>query len=241
MAFETQPFGVNESQLFARLPLEDRYMGYGAVGHIRAELNWFDFYSMWCPESKELDTPAFRSEMNALLRELRDTDGIFHSCPALGEVFWRAQSFDDGGRGFKIQTADYSYYVRCAITGSCSNDIIIFAYDNTLLMPQLAGQHELPKKCFSVQPESGELVMLQQDSPYIQRFDSNDPPEVRRQVADELNEAMGVTKAQEAAMCMGVEHGFDQPCAWPWQYDKNGEPRETPHRVTKKEREYEGK
>ena len=226
MAFEVQPFGENEARLFSRLPLGDRNMGYGAVGHVRAELDWYSFYRMWCPERKSLDSPAFHRDLNALVRELRGIGGALHSCPDLSDFLREAaQPIGNNDKGFKIQTADYSYYIRCRTAERCDYDITIHAYDNSFLLPELAGKHKLPDHCFSVQPDSGELVILQQERPYIQSFDSNDPVDVRRQVADDLNEAMGVTKAQAAAMLMGALHSFDQPCAWPWQYDQNGDPR----------------
>jgi len=238
MAFELGPFQPEEEMLFAQLPLEDRFMGYGAVGHMRAELEWYDFNHMWCPEDKRLAGPAFHRERKELLRTLRGENGVFYSCQALSDFLEHAQSLANGDKGFNILTPGYSYCVRCRTTERYGYDITMYAYDNALLLPELAGLHELPEKCFSVMPESGELVMLQQERPYIFPFHSDDPPEIRRQVADELNEAMGVTKAQEAAMRMGVEHGFGQPCAWPWQYDQNGEPRcsDKPHKKEKEAR-----
>jgi len=225
MAFERKPFTFEEEQLYAPLPLEDRYMGYGAVGHVRAELQWYDFHHMWCPERKDLATPAFKRELKALLGTLRR--GIFKSEPALadfGPTVRPVQILGEHDISFKIQSAGYSYFIRCCPMTQEGYDITIRAYDNALLLPELAGKHELPGHCFSILPDSGELVILQQERPYIQSFESKDSVEVRRQVADDMNGAMGVTKAQEKAMLMGALHGFDQPCAWPWQYEKNGEP-----------------
>jgi hypothetical protein len=225
MAFDMQSFKPEEARLFIQLPLEDRYMGFGAVGHVRAELEWDDYHHMWCPERKSLAAPAFKRELNHLLGALRSKKGIFYKCLTLASVWNSIQSLENGGKGFKIKTADYSYYVQCCLTERYGYDITIYAYDNSFLLPELAGKHKLPDHCYSVLPDSGDLVVLQQERPYIQTFITEDPAEVRQQVADDLNGAMGVTKAQAAAMLMGALHGFGQPCAWPWQYDKNGEPR----------------
>ena len=236
MAFERKPFDFEEEHLYSALPLEDRYMGYGAVGHVRAELQWYDFNHMWCPDRDSLATPAFRRELKALLGALRQ--GIFKSEPALNDfapTVRPVQIFGEHDIRFKVQSEDYSYYIRCRPMAR-GHDITIRAYDNSFLLPELAGKHKLPDHCFSVLPDSGTLVILQQERPYIQSFESKDSVDVRRQVADDLNEAMGVTKAQAAAMLMGALHGFDQPCAWPWQYDKNGEPRGN-DRQKNKERE----
>jgi len=225
MAFERKPFTYEDEQLYSALPFEDRYMGYGAVGHVRAELQWYDFNHMWCPERKDLATPAFRRELKALLGTLRQD--VFKSEPALSDFAPKVRPVQILGEHdirFKVQSEGYSYYIRCHPMTQ-GYDITIRVYDNSFLLPELAGKHELPDHCFSVLPDSGTLVILQQERPYIQSFDSNDSVAVRWQVANDLNEAMGVTKAQAAAMLMGALHGFDQPCAWPWQYDKNGEPR----------------
>jgi len=223
--FEIHPFEENEARLFSQLPLEDRFMGFGAVGIFRAELSMDNFCRMWCQERKSLDSPAFRCELFALFHELRGNNGILHSCPALSDFLEHAQALAHGGKGFKIQTPGYTYCVCCRIAERCGYDITIYAYDNSFLLPELAGKHKLPDHCFSILPESGELVALQQERPHIQPFHSDGPVETRRRIANDLNEAMGVTRAQEKAMLMGCLHGFDQPCARPWQYDQNGEPR----------------
>ena len=222
MAFERKPFSFEDEQLYSALPFEDRYMGFGAVGHVRAELQWYDFHHMWCPERKDFATPAFKRELKSLLGALRQ--GVFKSEPDLDAFAPSVRPVHVIGNhdiSFKIQSAGYSYFIRCCPMPQEGYDITIRAYDNDLLLPELAGKHELPDHCFSVMPGSGELVILQQERPYIQSFVSDDPIEVRQQVADDLNEAMGVTKAQEKAMLMGAQHGFDQPCAWPWQYEKD--------------------
>jgi len=225
MAFECKPFTYEDEQLYSPLPFEDRYMGYGAVGHVRAELQWYDFHHMWCPDRKDLVTPAFRRELKALLGELRR--GVFKSEPALDEFAPTVRPIQTIGNhdvSFKMQSTGYSYFIRCHPMMQ-GHDITIRVYDNALLLPELAGKHELPDYCYSILPDSGELVILQQVRPYIQSFVSNDPVAERRQVADDLNEVMGVTKAQEKAMLMGALYGFDQPCAWPWQYEKDDKPK----------------
>jgi len=225
MAFEREPFTFEDEQLYSALPLEDRFMGFGHIGHVRAELIWHDFHHMWCPDMDSLAIPAFRRELKALLGALRR--GVFKSEPALsdfGPTVCPLQVLGNFDISFKVQSESYSYYIRCHPMAR-GHDITIRAYDNALLLPELAGKHKLPDHCFSVLPDNGELVVLQQERPYIQSFASDDPVEVRRQVAGDLNKALGVTKAQERAMLMGCLHGFDQPCAWPWQYEKSETPK----------------
>lgn len=80
----------------------------------------------------------------------------------------------------------------------------------------------LPPKCMSVLPDGQEMVILTRyHSEYI-------PVSVRgegmtlRESVDALNDVMGVSKAQEAAMLAGVLKGWDTPAAKPKNYDENG-------------------
>ena len=221
--YEPCLFGEGERSLFYRLPLEDRSMGYGEIGHLRGELYRCGFRSFWIADAPHLITPAFRRELKSLRSALGL--GLLNGSNMSLDFCGTAPTVGGQDTGFKICTENYSYYFRCTPTAE-GYDITMFAYDNSFLLPELAGLHKLPDHCFSILPDSGELVALQQERPTIQSFHSDDPIEVRRRIADDLNEAMGVTKAQEKAMLGGCLHGFDQPCAWPWQYDQNGEPRD---------------
>lgn len=80
----------------------------------------------------------------------------------------------------------------------------------------------LPQKCYSVLESTGELILLErgkQGYTLAGVKGENMPP---RESADHLNEAMGVTKAQEAAMSAGSMFGWDTPAADPKHYDENG-------------------
>ena len=90
----------------------------------------------------------------------------------------------------------------------------------------------LPERCVSVLPSSGQLISIQQGESGYQPFHS----ETVLQTADEwksyaemLNERLGVTKAQEAAMLVGSMFGWEKPAADPKNYDENGQPL-LPHR-----------
>jgi len=218
--FEPCLFGTDEHELFYRLPFEDRYMGYGQIGHMRGELYHRGFRSFWVADAPHLSTPAFRREIKSLRSALGL--GLLNGSHMSMEHCSTAPAVGERDTGFKICTDSYSYYFRCtpALDGY---DITMYAYDNSLLMPEMAGLHELPEKCYTVQ--DGELLLLRQEHPQKSTVDLSVGPATTREIADELNAELGVTKAQEAAMRMGVEHSFHEPCAWPWQYDQDGEPR----------------
>ena len=76
----------------------------------------------------------------------------------------------------------------------------------------------LPKQCYSELRTTGELVLLRRGEigyvkPGVKAGDVS---------PSQLNAAMGVTKAQEAAMSAGSMFGWDTPAADPKNYDENG-------------------
>ena len=126
------------------------------------------------------------------------------------------------GTGFKIESAGYTYYLRCR-PGQANYDVYLFAYDNRYLLPELAGQHEIPGRCYSILPSTGELISLTQyENGYAPCDASKQNPEENRFFADTSNKFFGITRAQEEAMLAGSLFGWDKPAAQPWNYDENG-------------------
>lgn len=82
----------------------------------------------------------------------------------------------------------------------------------------------LPEKCFSHLETSGEIIVITKGergySP-TGAFPVKDDP---KESASALNDANGITKAQEAAMVAGSMFGWDTPAADPKNYDENGLP-----------------
>ena len=82
----------------------------------------------------------------------------------------------------------------------------------------------LPDKCFSTLEASGELIVITKgEKGYAPTgtFPQNASP---KEGAAALNEANGITKAQEAAMVAGSMFGWAVPAADPRNYDANGNP-----------------
>ena len=228
-AFELSRFGTEERDLFFSLPMEDRYMGFGVIGHLRGELYHCGFSDMWITDRKSLMTLAFSQELKSLRSTLRNK--FFNGSTESMELCRTAQSIDGRDTGFRISSDHYTYYLRCTPL-QAGFDITMYAYDNSFLWPELAGLHELPEKCYAV--ENGQLYLLQQDTPQKLLVDAGGTAEENQAVCDDLNAKLGVTKAQAAAMCMGIQYSFCDPCAWPWQYDQNGEPRCNAQKNTEK-------
>lgn len=84
----------------------------------------------------------------------------------------------------------------------------------------------LPPRCMAVEPSTGQLINLQRGvhGYWGSDWSRSDDPQYNRQSADMLNERMGVTKAQEAAMLFGSMFSWDSRLADPRSYDEQGRP-----------------
>lgn len=82
----------------------------------------------------------------------------------------------------------------------------------------------LPERCFGVAEATGEIVILIKGEMGYCPAGARPEGVPLREGADALNEAMGVTKAQAAAMLAGSLFGWDTPAADPKNYDEQGQP-----------------
>ena len=82
----------------------------------------------------------------------------------------------------------------------------------------------LPKRCFSILPSGTEAVILTRYERGYKPANVRPKDVSLREGVDAVNEAMGVTKAQEAAMLAGSMFGWDTPASKPRNYDENGKP-----------------
>ena len=80
----------------------------------------------------------------------------------------------------------------------------------------------LPERCFTVLQSTGGIVALERGKQGYFPTDEGGNPETARKAADMLNQKLGVTKAQEAAMAAGSMFGWDTPAADPKNYDAEG-------------------
>jgi hypothetical protein len=227
MPYTLLPAGEAEKPLFFRLDGEAAER-HGAIGYLRCDFGKTgkEFWSTWFDCQKHLKTYNFRNEFDEVIDSLRD-DGEkppFSSryAPAAYCAETPGAELPAGrGKGFMMRTLDYSYYARCNPRYG-DYDIGLYAFDNRWLLPEPAGKHELPAKRFSVLPSSGEMILITRGERKHTPFSSGATPEETRLAADDFNEGIGVTRAQEKAMLAGLLHGWDAPAAKPRNYDMDG-------------------
>ena len=83
----------------------------------------------------------------------------------------------------------------------------------------------LPEKCFSVEHEEPNPVLLRRGVLGYERTGiHSEAGQSKQEAADTLNDTMGVTRAQVAAMKTGSIYGWAIPGADPKNYDENGKP-----------------
>ena len=88
----------------------------------------------------------------------------------------------------------------------------------------------LPEKCFSVTTIVDDVVLITKGEMGYRLTGAKPEGVTPREGATAANEAMGVTKAQEAAMIAGSMFGWDTPAADPKNYDEQGQPIKPKHR-----------
>lgn len=205
----------------------------GCIGYLRGDFGrgGNEFYSTWFDKQSELKSTQFKDELDNVINFLRsdfeypvmksrrDMASHFYYNPndrIIGA--WHKDVF-----GFKIQTEQHSYYVRCFPQQGDYN-FYVFCYSNDRLMPFLESlKPALPEYCYSTLRATGELIIIKRgEQDYRPCELSMQNAEDNRNFADDMNTKIGVTKVQEAAMQAGSMFGWNTPAANPRNYDENG-------------------
>ena len=82
----------------------------------------------------------------------------------------------------------------------------------------------LPEKCFAVAPDSDEIIIVTRGADNWEPAGQRPEGRTAQEGAAVLNEQMGVTATQSAAMLAGVIHGWAGTAADPASYDAQGHP-----------------
>lgn len=204
---------------------------HGAIGYLRADfgVSGQEFWTAWFNCRKQLNTTTFKCEFDKVISGLRagGKEPPFRSRVSLESfcAFKPGKQLIARGSGYLVRTEGYSFYVRCLLRCD-AYDIFCFAYDNRWLLPELAGQHELPDTCYSIEPSTEKVVIIKRDKRgfYPCKHSTNDR-EYNKAFAAYQNKKLGVTRAQEEAMLTGCVFGWHVSAAKPWRYDADGTPR----------------
>ena len=111
------------------MQLEDRLYVYhqsaqlegqtGCIGHLRGDFgDGQEFYSSWFDHHGEYKTNEFKAEFDEVVNTLREKDGLFFSRDSMSKFCKRHPQAEMMGSccteyGFKLQTAQYIYMLRC--------------------------------------------------------------------------------------------------------------------------------
>ena len=86
-------------------------------------------------------------------------------------------------------------------------------------------RQSLPEKCFSALESTGEIITVTKgEKGYTPTGQYPQEGVSPKEAAAALNDAAGITRAQEAAMVAGSMFGWDTPAADPKSYDAKGVP-----------------
>ena len=115
--FQIRPASPEEAGLFyAQLPAEDERLG--AIGHVRMDFgrSGNDFWHTWWPRGpEELNSPAFKSELQEVVDELRGS--VLKNRFAMERYCYGHGGKISGGwvqnYGYIIETENYRYCLRC--------------------------------------------------------------------------------------------------------------------------------
>ena len=204
---------------------------HGAIGYLRVDfgVSGQEFWTAWFDCKKNLISAAFKCEFDKVISCLRygGQEPPFGSRANLKTFCDEkpGKKLIARGWGYMVRMEGYSCYVRC-LSRYDAYDIYCFAYDDRWLLPELSGQHELPDTCYSIEPFTGKMILIEGNKRgYYACEDSTDDTVYNRAFATYRNIKSGVTRAQEEAMLSGSIFGWHVPAAKPWRYDANGAPR----------------
>lgn len=205
--FAIRPASPEEAGIFYAMPPEQD-AALGAIGHVRMDFGrgGKDFWHTWHPRGpEELNTPAFKAELQEVVDELRasvlkDYDAMARYCESHGGKI-------DGGwvqnYGYIIETEGYRYCLRCnPVQGDHQAYLTIFDL-NTQRQSVVQAEKSLVGRVTYASGEQQEfkdsevfLQTIREELPFRNttgfRFETlTDDPEVKKAVDDILLDFAG--------------------------------------------------
>ena len=218
---------------YCRKHPESRYGLDSSDYGVRADTEQYAYLLRLNPNPGEYNLYAYCYVREHLDRHLKNAEqGIRFITPEYKELF----RIPDGDQ-IRIRTSDGKtldrtcrYIDETHVENECATSSELFHICQYAELTQRAGstviplRSSLPEKCFAVAPGTDEIVIITKGAdnwePAGQRPEGCSPQEG----ADLLNEQMGVTPAQSAAMLAGISQGWASTAADPAAYDAQGNP-----------------
>lgn len=218
---------------YCRKHPESRYGPDSSDYGVRADTEQYAYLLRLNPNRGEYNLYAYCYVRESLDRHLKNAEqGIRFITPEYRELF----RIPDGDR-IRIRTSDGKTLDRTCRYIDETHVEIEYAASSELFhicqyaeLTQRAGstviplRSSLPEKCFAVAPGTDEIVIIAKGAdnwePAGQRPEGCSPQEG----AEVLNEQMGVTPAQSAAMLAGISQGWASTAADPAAYDAQDKP-----------------
>ena len=218
---------------YCRKHPESRYGPDSSDYGVRADTEQYAYLLRLNPNRGEYNLYAYCYVRESLDRHMKNAEqGIRFITPEYRELF----RIPDGDK-IRIRTSDGKTLDRTCRYIDETHVEIEYATSSELFhicqyaeLTQRAGstviplRSSLPEKCFAVAPGTDEIVIITKGAdnwePAGQRPEGCSPQEG----AEVLNEQMGVTPAQSAAMLAGISQGWASTAADPAAYDAQGNP-----------------
>jgi len=215
----------DEYPLFFRMEGETAQR-HGFIGYLRGDYgrSGREFHTSFFDCQPDLKTQAFRDEFDGIMEYLREAS--LH--PVEGPDVFRFHCLQnmrfrvmDTEVRFKIVTEGFSYYFRCQPRQVEDYHLYSMVYDNRFLLPEMERVYALPRKCFSIHPETGERVLIRRGPNTMERFINIQGPEEVRRSVDRDNARWGVTPAHEAELLKRAMEGRGATDGKPRKKQKN--------------------
>ena len=221
------PITLNEEKdLF--YTIKDESQALGCIGHLRGDFgsDGKEFFTTWFDHKcNHLNDQRFKSVFDTLINQLRREGQVLSGRHEMERYCAPHQDckllnpYVDKSWGFRIYSPNYAFYLRCMPIKGDYN-FYIFCYDKNMLLDKLARERGLPRYCYSRNSVTGEDVILtfpEKGYRPLRQEDSGKPASV-------LNQELGVTYQQVAAMQIGSMFSWNVPGADPKSYDESGRP-----------------
>ncbi len=198
----------------------------GCIGHLRGDFgrDGKEFWTTWFPhECNEKNDEFFQDIFDTVINLCREKGNpLFNRGDMRAYCREHPECRIEDSRGptwgFRIPTQDFMLYLKCSPDLVGDYNFYCYAYDKHSLLKKLAADRGLPTFCYNSLSPTKEIIRLDIGTSGYTPCGRIE----RDSQVDELNQAIGVSRAQAEAMKCGTMFGWDVPGADPKNYDEYG-------------------